>query len=174
MTQPTPMPYYSPTPNSTDLSHLRTLSICHYVWGGLTMLFSCICIIYIVMGIWLARGGPANATWTTSTTTNSGVTFSTPVITQQSPPPPPAFGYMIAAMGGCAVIFGWALGTLTIISGRRLAHQRSRIFSMVMAGINCIYFPLGTLLGIFTIVVLARDSVKQLYLISAANPQSMR
>ncbi len=170
MTQP--MPYYSPSPNSNDLSHLKTLSICHYVWGGLTMLFSCIFIVHVVMGIWLARGGPANATWTT--TTNSGVNFNSPLVTQQSSAPPPAFGYIMAAMGGCAVLFGWALGTMTIISGRRIAHQRSRIFSMVMAGINCISFPFGTVLGIFTIVVLARDSVRQLYLASPANPQSMR
>jgi hypothetical protein len=33
----------------------------------------------------------------------------------------------------------------------------------VVAGINCLHIPLGTVLGIFTIVVLCRESVRELY-----------
>jgi hypothetical protein len=32
-----------------------------------------------------------------------------------------------------------------------------------MAGINCIFIPIGTVLGVFTIIVLTRDSVKELF-----------
>ena len=35
---------------------------------------------------------------------------------------------------------------------------------MVIAGINCLHIPLGTLLGVFTLVVLGRESVRKLYL----------
>jgi hypothetical protein len=47
------LPYARPMPPaySSDLSHLKTLAICHYVWGGLSILVSCIFIMYIVMGI---------------------------------------------------------------------------------------------------------------------------
>ena len=170
MTQPPSMEYYSPSPNSDDLSHLKTLSICHYVWGGLTMFLSCIFIIHVVTGILIANGVPSNATW--SPPTNTGSQFSTPNFPHQSGPPR-FVGYIMAAMGGCAVLFGWALGTLTIISGRRIAWRRSRTFSIVMAGINCIYFPFGTVLGVFTIVVLAQDSVKRLYFANSTDTQSM-
>jgi hypothetical protein len=32
-----------------------------------------------------------------------------------------------------------------------------------MAGIECIFMPVGTVLGVFTIIVLMRDSVKELF-----------
>jgi hypothetical protein len=34
---------------------------------------------------------------------------------------------------------------------------------MVIAGINCLSFPFGTALGIFTLIVLSRESVQALY-----------
>src|SRR6266481_1319847 len=37
------------------------------------------------------------------------------------------------------------------------------IFSMVIGGLNCLQIPFGTALGIFTIMVLSRDSVRELY-----------
>jgi hypothetical protein len=32
-----------------------------------------------------------------------------------------------------------------------------------MAGFACLFMPFGTLLGVFTIIVLQRDSVRRLY-----------
>jgi hypothetical protein len=34
---------------------------------------------------------------------------------------------------------------------------------MVVAGLNCAQMPLGTVLGVFTLMVLSRESVKSLY-----------
>jgi len=38
----------------------------------------------------------------------------------------------------------------------------------VMAAIECIFMPFGTVLGVFTIVVLARPSVKEMFELNAA------
>lgn len=51
----------------------------------------------------------------------------------------------------------------TFISGRCLARRRNRLFSFVMAAFLCMFMPFGTVLGIFTIIVLSRESVKRLY-----------
>jgi hypothetical protein len=144
MTEPNSLPYASAVPvTSIDISHLRTLAICHYVWGGIAAAFSCFFIIYIVIGIVMARGGfPANPS---------------------QPPPPPAVGYIMASVGGCLVLAGWTLATLNIISGRSIARQKRRVFSIVIAGINCACVPFGTVLGVFTLIVLLRPSVKALY-----------
>ncbi len=32
-----------------------------------------------------------------------------------------------------------------------------------MAGVACMFMPFGTVLGVFTIIVLLRDSVKELF-----------
>jgi hypothetical protein len=58
---------------------------------------------------------------------------------------------------------GWAVGILTIVSGRAIAQRKWRVFSLVMAGVNCASFPLGTLLGVFSFIVLLRPSVRALY-----------
>ena len=145
MTEPSPLSYasFSPT-TSIDLSHLKTLAICHYVWGGLAAAISCFFILYIVIGLMMARGG-------------------FPPRPSSQPPPPPAIGYIMASMGGCAVLCGWTLATLTIVSGRCIAKQKRRVFSLVIAGINCASIPFGTTLGVFTFIVLARPSVRALY-----------
>ena len=40
--------------------------------------------------------------------------------------------------------------------------KTSRFF-LVVAAINCLHMPLGTVLGVFTIIVLIRQSVVELY-----------
>lgn len=39
-----------------DASHLKTLSICHYLWGGITALFSCMFLFHIIIGIGVLSG----------------------------------------------------------------------------------------------------------------------
>jgi len=149
MTTPAPLPYQGPSDGSrweADRAHLKALAICHYVWGGLVMLFSCMGIIYIVLGVMML---------------NDPSFMQNPRSNQ--PPPPRELGWLFVVMGSAAMLFGWTLGILTIISGRSMQKQRRRIFSLVIAGVNCISFPLGTTLGVFTFIVLCRDSVKRMY-----------
>jgi len=64
------------------------------------------------------------------------------------------------------LVFGlWFIvsGVLNILSGLSLRVRKHRIFSIVVACINCLYMPLGTILGVFTILVLARDTVSEAY-----------
>jgi hypothetical protein len=159
MTQPIPYHSYPQAgPWDADLSHLKTLSICHYVWGALTILFSSIFIVHIVMGVAMLNNpdffAPASPSGPTAATTQP----------QATPPPPPAFlGWMFVGMGSCAILFGWTMGVLTIVSGRFLARRKNRLFSLIMAGVNCMSVPIGTTLGVFTFVVLLRPSVRALY-----------
>lgn len=150
MTDPSPIAYASHDPQQVaDAGHLRTLAICHYVWGGLTVLLSSIFIMHVVMGALMLTGR-----------------FSLPAPPTSAPAapmPPQFFAYTFIGFGSCAVLLGWTVGALTIYSGRCIATQRRRVFSLVIAGINCASFPLGTLLGVFTFVVLLRQSVKAIY-----------
>lgn len=61
------------------------------------------------------------------------------------------------------ILLGWALGILVICSGRFISKQRHWTFSVVIAALMCLSVPLGTVLGVFTLVVLMREPVKQLY-----------
>ncbi len=148
MSQPPPPPQpvqYSTTyhqPTSPDLSHLKTLAICHWVWGGLTILGSSVFIIHIVMGIMMLSGAFGG---------------------KGSQAPPEIIGWAFIGIGSCLVIGGWALGIATICSGFYLNKQKKKFFSMVVAGINCALMPIGTVLGIFTFLVLSKPTMKEIY-----------
>ena len=49
------------------------------------------------------------------------------------------------------------------LAGRYLSQQRHYTFCLVMAAVACMFMPFGTVLGVFTIIVLVRESVKELF-----------
>lgn len=138
----TPAP--PPLMPSKDEEHLRLLAIFHYIVAALVALFACFPLLHVGMGVMLVinpefmDGG-------------------------QGEPPPGWFGYFIIALGAFFVLVGWAAAICTFISGRLLAQRRKRMFSFVVAALLCMFMPFGTVLGIFTIIVLSRDSVQRLY-----------
>jgi len=58
---------------------------------------------------------------------------------------------------------GWTLAVCMLIAGRNLAKRRHHTFCLVVAAISCIFMPFGTILGVLTIIVLMRPSVKGLF-----------
>ena len=124
-----------------DLEHLRLLSIFHYVVGGMMAFFACIPIIHVVIGIVML--------------TNPGG-FG-------GQPPPPFIGLLFVIIGGAVILIGWVLAALVIISGRFLAQRKHYVYCLVIAGVSCLFMPVGTVLGVFTIIVLTRPSVKGLF-----------
>lgn len=78
-------------------------------------------------------------------------------------PPPALFGWIFMLFGGLFVLFGWTLGGLMIYAGRCLQQRKKHTFCLVAAAVSCVMMPLGTVLGVFTIIVLTKPSVKQLF-----------
>lgn len=126
--------------NQEDQKHLDLLSLFHYILGGILAVFACFPFIHVCIGLMLVFGKFENGT---------------------NPPPPTFFGWMFVIMGGLFIVLGWTLAVFLLIVGRKLKHRKNRLFCMVIAGIECAFMPLGTVLGIFTILVLSRDSVKE-------------
>lgn len=52
---------------------------------------------------------------------------------------------------------------LNFLSARYMTRRKNKVFSMIVAGLNCLSIPLGTILGIFTFVVLSRQTVEVTY-----------
>ncbi|EEF57491.1 hypothetical protein [Pedosphaera parvula] len=61
---------------------------------------------------------------------------------------------------GVVLIIG---SLLNLLSGFFLWRRKHRMFSLVVAGIDCLQIPFGTALGVFAIIVLQRESVQRLY-----------
>lgn len=127
-----------------DEEHLKLLAVFHYVVAGIGALFACFPLIHVAVGL-LFFFHPG-----------SGV--------GQKDLPPEWFGLIFVVIGGFFVLLGWTAAICTFISGRYLAKRRKRMFSFVMGAVLCMFMPFGTVLGVFTLIVLGRDSVRQLYL----------
>ena len=78
-------------------------------------------------------------------------------------PPAALFGGIFVGIGLVLVLIFSTLSFLIFKVGRNLSRYQSHTFCMVVAGIICLWIPLGTILGIFTLIVLSRDSVKAIF-----------
>jgi hypothetical protein len=129
-------------PPTTDEKNLGLLSIFHYVVRTLLAMMSCFFVIYIVLGIQMIRG-------------SAGI-----FAVSAGPPPPPWMGSIFVTMGAVAVFFGWAMAGATALSGRFLAQRQRYPFCLVVAGLLCFWMPFGTILGVFTLVILTKPHVR--------------
>jgi outer membrane lipoprotein-sorting protein len=150
MNRPTPAPSTLPPDVTTlnqqrrDREHLRLLSIFHFVFGGLALLgIGFLCVHYFIMH----------------------TVFSNPDMWKSQPQIMPPKAFLDAFIWfylfmGVILLAGLVLN---VLSGLFLWQKRNRVFSLVIGGLNCLQIPFGTALGVFTILVLSRDSVRQLY-----------
>jgi MFS superfamily sulfate permease-like transporter len=60
-------------------------------------------------------------------------------------------------------LFFAAVLVLDTLSGIFILKKKFRLFSLLVAVINCLNVPIGTVLGILTLIVLSRKSVRELY-----------
>src|SRR5262245_34416700 len=132
-----------------DAQHLRMLVIGHYVVAAITALFACFPLIHVTVGVALLFNPPASS---------HGERF-----------PVPLFGLLFALIGGAFVLIGWTLAGCIFAVGRSLAARKRYYFCLVVAALSCAFFPFGTVLGVFTLLVLLRPSVKALFLSQSAN-----
>jgi hypothetical protein len=123
-----------------DLQHLQLLSIFHYVVGGMMGLFGCFPIIHLVVGIAAVTGAMDHANEM-----------------------PAALGWIFIGVAVVTMVLMWGGAIALIVAGRKLASRSGYLYCLVVAGMECIFFPFGTVLGVFTIIVLMRPAVKELF-----------
>jgi hypothetical protein len=128
-----------------DADHLRLLAIFHFVVAGLAI----VGLGFLLLHYTLMHAVIANPEmWKNQ---------------KGGGPPPEQF---FAMFKWFYLFFGTLLvagGLGNLISGVFIRKKKNRIFSLAVAGINCVQFPFGTVLGVFTFLVLLRDSVREIY-----------
>jgi hypothetical protein len=126
-----------------DHEHLKLLSIFHYVLAGIAAFFACIPIIHVIIGLFLILAphqfGPGN---------------------QQ---PPVFVGLLFVFLGGFIILAGWTYAVLVFFAGKFIARRTNYTYCFVVACVECIYVPFGTVLGVFSIIVLSRPGVKAMF-----------
>lgn len=130
-----------------DEEQLKLLSIFHYILGGLTAVCACFPIIHLIIGIMMLV---APETMFGLGTTNDM--------------PPRVLAWFFIVFAGLFILSGWALAFCSILVGRFLVRKKHYTFCFVMAVVECLLIPFGTVLGVFSIIVLTRPSVKELFI----------
>jgi hypothetical protein len=130
---------------SRDEEHLRLLSVFHYVVAVCSALFALFPAIYLVFGLIMLLA-PA------SFKDNNGQ------------PPPVFMAWIFIAIGCVFILLGWTFAAFVVAAGRFLARRKHYTFCLAMAGVECLFMPFGTVLGVFSVIVLCRESVRELFL----------
>ena len=111
--------------------------------------------------------GPSSHTWSSSSTPPShqpptySSGYTSPSHNQAQPPE--FVGWMFIAIGSFSFIFIEGIALITAIAAHSLLKRRRRMLCLIAAGIACLSMPLGTVLGVFTIIVLVRPEAKTLF-----------
>ena len=124
-----------------DVEHLRLLRIGFLVWGGLSVLFALFPLIHVTLGTALLAGGLAG----------------------EGEGDPALVGVMFILIGGFLSLLFAVIAALELYAARCLRERRRRTFCIVAAGVTCLGFPIGTILGVFAIMVLTRPSVAAMF-----------
>lgn len=118
-----------------DISQLDLLALAHYIVGAVGAFLSLFSFIYVVLGIAALSG------------TMGGDA-------------PLFVGWLFVFLGVGGLICGEAASICIIYSGRNLKQRKGYVFSFVVACFLCVNAPVGTILGVLTVIVLSRSTVK--------------
>jgi hypothetical protein len=123
---------------------LRSLIVGHYIVAALEAVVGFVPSLHLALGLWM---------------------LTSPDLAQQKSGPPVAlFGGFFVLVALAVMLTAWSLAVGLFVAGRRLAQRRHWTFCLVMAGVvAAMCMPLGTILGVFTIIVLMRPAVREAF-----------
>lgn len=126
-------------------SYLEVLAIAHYVYAALIGLIGLVMLLMTSVGLFgLAQ----------SSSLSGELPFG-------------GFGLPVVALV-FVLVFGYAL--VNFLIGRWLVERRRWKAIVVLSVLNALNVPVGTLLGVFTVVVLVADDVRTVFERGAAAP----
>lgn len=177
--QPPPFPITQTT--LEDESQLNLLSVFHYVLGGIYCLGILFLILHFGMMAFVfktvetqqaaARAAEIQAAEETALLIENSSSAEEPaapttVLPTPAHSPDPFPKEMIWIFSVFYLVMGAFILTFiicNILSAGWLKKRKNRTFSLITAGLNCCVFPFGTVLGVFSFIVLSRQTVKMSY-----------
>lgn len=125
-----------------DELHVRLLSIFYYILGGLKLIGSCLPLIYLFVGASMLSG---------------------PLRGHHAEAGPALVGGVFVLAAVFLLLACWVVGVCMLFTGYCLSQRKNYTFCVVIAAIECLFFPVGTVLGVFSLIVLLRPSVKGMF-----------
>jgi hypothetical protein len=125
--------------------HVRLLAILHFIYAGLILLGSLMPIFWLLIASvwWPELAGEAGR--------------------EPGLAPALATGALGMAFVGFWVLLAWIWAGVLVFAGRSLLTMRRHTYCMVVAAVACLNLPLGTVLGVVSLIVLNRQDVRALF-----------
>jgi len=125
-----------------DEENLRLLSIFHYVLAALAGFCSIFPLLYVGMGAMILLGKLEGA---------------------HPNPGDRIMGWVFIGLGVGLFLLGMGFVAAAILAGRYLSRRKHYTYCFTMGAVDCIFMPFGTVLGVFTIIVLQKEGVRSLF-----------
>lgn len=129
----------------TTAHDLKLLSVGYFIQGGIATFYG------LVFAAYLAIMGAVFGSVLTNVQSRSQVPIPAGVLS------------LIGVILGCVLLLVILMGLLMLYCGLALRRRRHRLLVLIMAGVNLLSIPYGTVLGIFTILVLQRPAAKAMF-----------
>ncbi|HEV7646399.1 MAG TPA: hypothetical protein VGO50_20865 [Pyrinomonadaceae bacterium] len=127
-----------------NLKYLRYLSIGNYVYAPLLALCALFPVLHLTIGIAIV----------TEALSGTNKPKALPAV---------LVGWFFIGVSSFIILSGMALAVCNALAGRFIKQHKRYVFCFAIAIVNCMFPPIGTMLGVFTILVLMREPVKQLF-----------
>lgn len=131
-----------------DEEHLKLLVLFHRIYGIMVIVFSLLGVGYIFLLRFIFSFSKNSSHFTYSNVVQS---YPAEIIN------------IYAIILVVIIVICITIGVCNLLSAQYIKKRKLRIFSIVVACVDCISFPLGTIIGVLTLVVLLRNSVIELY-----------
>jgi hypothetical protein len=128
-----------------DIRYLNLLAVFHMIVASIAGLLSCLPLIDLFIGVPMLKDVP----YALSQNEFFSQTTLTPLI-------------FILLPSGMTVI-GWMFAIAIALNGYYLKNHKWLNYCMIVSGIETIFMPFGTVLGVFTIILLTKPNIKNLF-----------
>jgi hypothetical protein len=147
-------------PNAEDQEHLSALSIGHFILAGVAMLGGIPTLVYGVAASKLVDELGSDVTMALGQVAG-------PQGGSTMPANPDALLQDFNSLLMTAIVGGLVIAVVScvhlVLVGVKIRQRKWWTFCYLTGWGECLMFPFGTILGIFTIIVLGRPSVKRLF-----------
>lgn len=128
-----------------DTRYLDLISLFHFIVAGMAGLFSCLPLFNLVIGIPMLRGVPY-------------ALLQREYFSQQILAPL----MFILLPTGMAVI-GWMFAIAVALNGYYIKNRTWFKYCMVISSIELLFTPFGTILGVFSLVLMTKPNIRMLF-----------
>ncbi len=160
-------PHAQRTQAEIDQEQLNLLAVFYVVYGCLAAAAALAGLLIAATGAMIGAGGTAAAGW--------GVLWQAPGA--DSGPAAMAaagiFGLFLMMAGSAVFVLAAVSAALRLLTAFALHRRRHRTFCLVISVLVSLHVPLGSLLGIASLLVLLRPSVEHLFAHGQAPPWAL-